>query len=67
MNYLEFAKAMTRAQYEVFNPVTKQWDVPEATKECDGEYQSCPCAAHEQARLDHWADQQMDEQREARR
>lgn len=67
MNYLEVAKAIVRAQHEVWNPLLKRWEVPEATKECDGEYQSCPCAAHEQARLDHWADQQFEEQREARR
>ena len=66
MNYLDVAKAIVRSQYEVFNPVTKQWEVPEAQQECEGEYTSCPCAAHEQARMDHWADLLEREQRDER-
>lgn len=34
--------------------------------DCTDDCTSCPCPVCDQARLDHWADQQFDDAREAR-
>ena len=67
LNYFDLAKRITRAHVatsRTFDQWKTEPEEPAEAADCTGEYTSESC---DEARMDHWADQQMDEAREARR
>ena len=67
LNYFDLAKRITRAHVATSKTFDAWKTEPEEAADCTGEYTSCRCESCDRARMDHWADQQMDEAREARR
>ena len=67
LNYFDLAKRITR-EHVASSKTFDEWKTEEPEERervtCTGEYTSCPCDACDQARMDHWADQQMDEERD---